>query len=153
MRLTISYGWLHADVFTCWGFNRTLCCDPPTSNFPTPCLSSGASHRRHLLLCRCGSSYGYPCLSLCCSCVGSGTFMGASPVHGTQAATSRRVNADCSTIPVVRRLGCLSYASVSSGFQWGHLDTSPGASLRSFSIDPVSTLPVPIHVKGPFTQP
>ena len=31
-------------------------------------------------------------------------------------------------------IGCLPYASVSSGFQFGHLDTSPGASLRSFSV-------------------
>ena len=38
-------------------------------------------------------------------------------------------------------IGCLPYASVSSGFQWGHLDTSAGASLRSFSIDPGSTPP------------
>ena len=133
-----------------YSFNRTRSCAPITSNFPTPCLSSGASHRRHLLLCRCGSSDGYPCLSLRCSYVGSGTFMGASPVHGTQAATSRRMNADCSTIPVVRRLGCLLYASsVSSGFQWGHLDTSAGASLRSLSVDPGSTLPIPTpHLKS-----
>ena len=46
-------------------------------------------------------------------------------------------------------IGCLPYASVSSGFQWGHLDTSPGASLRSFSVDPGSTLPIPTpHLKS-----
>ena len=45
-------------------------------------------------------------------------------------------------------IGCLPYASVSSGFQRGHLDTSPGASLRSFSIDPGSTPPNPTpHLK------
>ena len=69
-----------------------------------------------------------PCLSLCCSCVGSGTFMGASPVHGTQAATSRRVNANCSAIPVVAayrlpplRLGLFGLSTGASGHLTGCL--------------------------------
>ena len=90
-----------------------------------------------------------PCLSLRCSCAGSGTFMGASPSRHAGCHFAAR---ECRLLHNSRGpplIGCLPYVSVTSGFQWGHLDTSAGASLRSFSIDPGSTLPVPTpHLKS-----
>ena len=132
--------WLHQDAVL----------RPFTSNFPTPYLSSGASRHRHLLLYRIRATLtdtpSLPLLFLRGERHFHGCFTCSRHAGCHFAARECRLLHNSRGPPLI---GCLPYVSVTSGFQWGHLDTSPGASLRSFSVDPGSTLPIPTpHLKS-----
>ena len=151
MRLTVSYGCLHADASTrCVQLQQDAVLRPYNLQLPNtvselrgqPPPAPTAVPLRQLLRV----PLSLPPLFLRGERHFHGCFTCSRHAGCHFAARECRLLRNSRGPPLI---GCLPYASVSSGFQWGHLDTSPGASLRSFSVDPGSTLPIPTpHLKS-----